>query len=161
MTQTIRFTPFHDWKRNLLSSRGLPCPDGRPLYRYRLTEGEFNDLEMVIREWLSRLLSQFDLDEMAARLTGFPGLFVLYGAEWWRRRYDGSHWSWEPILRDLGANPDEWNQAQRSECVRVGLQDWGLQLRDSGPLRFLGTVAVQGGLPLRLLAESRVVLDRC
>ncbi len=150
-----RFKPFHDWKRKLLSSRGLHAPDGRPLYAYRLLDDEFGEMEKLERYWLAQLLQRHQLGTVAARLPGFPALFVLYAAEWWRRRYDGSHWSWEPILRALGADPDEWNQAQRSECVRQGLQDWGLKPRDSGGLRFLGAIAVQGGLPMRLLAEAR------
>lgn len=155
MPEAPRFTPFHDWKRNLLSKRALHAPDGRPLYRYRLTEDEFLELEALQRYWLSKLFPRFDLDDVATRLTGFSALFVLYAAEWWRRRYDGAHWAWEPILRVLGANPDEWSPAQRSECVRQGLQDWGLKPRESGGLRFLGAIAVQGGLPMRLLAEAR------
>ncbi|HNC21692.1 STY4851/ECs_5259 family protein [Accumulibacter sp.] len=59
------------------------------------------------------------------------------------------------MLRGIGANPDEWNQAQRSECVTRGLQDWRLSPRADGGLRYLGSVAVQGGLPLRLLVEAR------
>lgn len=154
MAENGRFTLFVDWRRDLLSRRQLTKQDGRALYLYRLTEAEFNDLENLLREWLSKLLSRFGLARLT-QLSGFSGLFVLYASEWWRRRFDGSQWSWEPILHDIGANPDEWNQAQRSECVRLGLQEWGLRPRENGGLRFLGTVAVQGGLPLRLLAQAR------
>lgn len=153
MADGQRFTAFVDWKRKLLSQRQLSRQDGRALYQYRLTETEFSDLEALLRTWLKKL-SRFELSQIT-NLTGFPGLFVLYASEWWRRRFDGAHWSWEPILRDIGAEPEEWNQFQRSECVRLGLQDWGLRPRETGGLRFLGTVAVQGGLPLRLLAQAR------
>lgn len=150
-----QFTPFHDWKRDLLHHRDLTRPDGRPLYRYRLSEDEFISLESHLRSWLARVSGRHNLDAVAARLSGFPALFVLFAAEWWRRRYDGSHWSWEPILDAIGANPDEWSQAQRSACVERGLQDWGLKPREDGGLRFLGSIAVQGGLPLALLAQAR------
>ena len=153
MAEKGRFAVFVDWKRNLLSRRQLGRPDRRALYQYRLTAAEFNDLEGLLREWLGKL-SRFELSQIS-RLTGFSGLFVLYAAEWWRHRFDGSHWSWDPILRDVGAEPEEWNALQRSECVRLGLQEWGLVPRENGGLRFLGTVAVQGGLPLRLLAQAR------
>ncbi|HEX8249135.1 MAG TPA: hypothetical protein VF599_13240 [Pyrinomonadaceae bacterium] len=33
----------------------------------------------------------------------FSFLFVLYGAEWWRRRYDGSGFTWEGIMRVVSA----------------------------------------------------------
>lgn len=149
-----RFTLFSEWKRAMLSQRQLQHPDNRPLYQYRLTETEFITLENLLCEWLAKLLPQYGLARIAS-LSSFSALFVLYGAEWWRQRYDGTGFSWEPILHDLGANPDDWTPTQRSECVRVGLRDWGLKPREHGALRFLGTVAVQGGLPLRLLAEAR------
>lgn len=150
----MAFTLFADWKRKLLADRDLDWPDRRALYQYRITESEFVDLESLLREWLTKLLVRFDLGKIT-HLTGFAALFVLYAAEWWRRRFDGAHWSWDPILRDLNADPDDWNQIQRSACIELGLRDWGLAVRRTGGLRFLGSVAVQGGLPLKLLAEAR------
>ncbi|MDR1063831.1 MAG: STY4851/ECs_5259 family protein [Azoarcus sp.] len=147
------FSIFVDWKRKLLSRHQLTRPDRRDLYQYRLTEEEFNDLKCLMHKWLNKL-SRFDLSRIS-RLKEFSGLFVLYAAEWWRRRFDGSHWSWDPILRAVGADPKEWTALQRSECVRLGLEDWYLALRENGGLRFLGNIAVQGGLPLKLLAEAR------
>lgn len=99
------FVVFVEWKRNLLSCRRLSRPDGRNLYQYRLSEEEFNDLEHLLRGWLGKL-SRHELSRIS-HLTGFPGLFVLYAAEWWRRRFDGSHWSWDPILRAVNAKPEE------------------------------------------------------
>ncbi|MCY4287046.1 MAG: STY4851/ECs_5259 family protein [Aestuariivita sp.] len=150
----FEFTPFVDWKKQLLARYGLEAPDRRALYLYRLTEEEFANLEKLVSHWLSRLLPSYDL-VYVARLPGFADLFVLYAAEWWRRRYDGSGFSWDPILHDLGANPEDWSANQRSENVERGFRGWGIRLRDSGGLRFIGSVAIQGGLPLKLLASSR------
>ncbi|MBI3149945.1 MAG: hypothetical protein HYZ17_15690 [Betaproteobacteria bacterium] len=150
----MAFTLFADWKRKLLADRDLDRPDRRALFLYRVTESEFNSLEILLREWIAKLLTRFDLGKIT-HLTGFSALFVLYAAEWWRRRFDGAHWSWDPILHDLNADPDDWNQAQRSACIELGLQDWGVEVKRTGGLRFLGSVAVQGGLPLKLLAEAR------
>ena len=135
------------WKRNMLAHRGLDAPDGRALYSYRLELAEFKDLEDIlcrVRGGPSDLVEPI----------GFPCLFVLYGAEWWRRRFHGEQWEWRPILEAIGKNPNAWSQSQRSECVRVGLKDWGLRLSDRG-LRYLGSLAIQGGLPLHVLAEAR------
>ncbi len=153
-------TPFQNWKSNLLRARELDAPDGRPLYDYRLEESEFLSLEMLLRDRLSQYQPLTPLGMIGAHLTGFPALFVLYAAEWWRQKYDGSGWSWEPILRDLGADADGWSQAQRSACVARGLQDWHLSLRAAGGLRYLGTIALQGGLPMRLLSEAKGGLGR-
>ncbi len=148
------FTQFSDWKKQLLGRHGLTTSDGRALYLYRLTEDEFSSLEGLLQHWLSQLLPRYGLARVAG-LSGFAELFVLYAAEWWRRRYDGSGFSWEPILHDLGADPDEWSPTQRSDFVRQGFRGWRLRPRESGGMRFIGSVAVQGGLPLRLLASSR------
>ena len=150
----IAFRVFVDWKLSFLASRDLQYADRRALHQYRLSDAEFADLEQLLRKWLGLLQDRFGLSALP-QLSGFSALFVLFAAEWWRRRFDGGHWSWDPILNAIGADPDDWSQGQRSECVRYGLQDWGLEPRSTGGLRFLGSIAVQGGLPLRLLAEDR------
>jgi len=61
-------------------------------------------------------------------------------------------------MRALGAPTDGWNQAQRSQCVSKGLQDWNLTLNGNAGYRYLGTIALQGGLPMRLLAEAHGAL---
>ena len=139
------------FKISLLQRHDLRSPDGRNLYEYRFTAEEFHKLEEVLRS--------FQPDQVLQR-TGFSALFVLYASEWWRRRYDGSGFSWEPILRSLDVDPEIWTQTQRSQCVQEGLAAWCLPLRKHGGLRFLGTVAVQGGLPLRLLSEARSGIGR-
>ena len=98
---------------------------------YRLTEGDFSDLEDLLQHWLSQLLPRYGLARVAG-LSGFAESFVLYAAEWWRRRYDGSGFSWEPILHDLGADPEEWSPTQRSEFVRQGFRGWRIRPRESG-----------------------------
>ena len=136
-------------KRKLLLARGLTHQNGQPLYLYRLSEAEFLELENAIRDAAGASPNHPAVANPAS-IPGFPSVFVLYTAEWWRRRYAGSTWSWEPILSDLHLTPD-WLQSHRSECVRRGLQDWGLSISDTGGLRYLGSVAIQGGLPVRLL----------
>lgn len=148
-----QFTKFKALRKELLRKRGLEYPDGRNLYQYRLNTKEFEDVESLLRHWLG-IMKDVELG-LIIRITGFPALFVLYAAEWWRRRYDGSGFRWEPILHDLGVDPAGWSPNQRSETVRQGLREWHLEVRKTGGLRFLGTVAVQGGLPLRLLSEAR------
>lgn len=138
----------------MLSRRELNSPDGRQLYKYRITNEEFAELERILRQYVTLGQSYLRLSGLAKRPM-FSGLFVLYGAEWWRRRYDGSGFTWEGILRDLGANSDEWNQSQRSDCVRTGLQAWNLRTLEGSGFRFLGSVALQGGLPMKPLAQAR------
>lgn len=147
--------PITQWKREFLSRRNLEYATGRPLYTYRVTTDEFAELESILRDRLATYLKIATLGDVARRLDFFPALFVLYAAEWWRRRYDGTGFSWDPILDSIGAPPDGWNQSQRSDCVERGFQEWKLRLSDSHGLRFLGSIAFQGGLPMQLLGAAR------
>lgn len=132
----------------------LSRPDGRELFRYRTTEEEFHQVECLLRNWLA----SFPPDDSLARLADdwlFCRLFVLYASEWWRRNYDGSGISWEPILSRLKINTGSWTQQQRSRCVQTGLKNWRVHVRKHGGYRFILSIALQGGLPLRLLSEGR------
>ncbi|WP_176044615.1 STY4851/ECs_5259 family protein [Burkholderia vietnamiensis] len=148
-----QITAFTDWKRSLLSSRQLARPDGRRLYQYRLSKEEYCDLHTLLRTWCEKL-SHLSFTKIR-RIPGFACLFVLYASEWWRREYNGSHWTWDPILQSIDPNSDPWLPQERSECVNAGLQDWGVTSQINGGLRYLGAVAIEGGLPMRLLAEAR------
>ena len=149
-----------EWWQLFFDERRLDGPTGAPLYSYRVTDREFSELEAMLRERLRMSLGLLPLSDYARLTTRFPALFVLYAAEWWRRRYDGTGWSWDPIVEDLGAPPTGWNQAQRSEYVERGLADWNLRLTNSRGLRFLGSIAFQGGLPMQLLASARGNIGR-
>jgi len=150
-----------DWKHQLFSERNISTPDGRHLYAYRLTEAEFVSLETALGNILKSHLEFETLGSFANSGSLFCSLFVLYAAEWWRRRYDGSRWSWGPILADLNVFQENcWSVAQRGECIERGLRGWRLRLSETSGLRYLGSVAVQGGLPMQLLAEAKGNLGR-
>lgn len=148
------------WKAQFMARRELEYPTGRPLYTYRVTMEEFSELESILQERLKVYLKLASLAEVAQRLEFFPALFVLYSAEWWRRNYDGTGFSWDPIMNTIGAPADGWNQAQRSDCVIRGFQEWKLRLSDAHGLRFLGSIAFQGGLPMQLLGTARSNIGR-
>ena len=135
------------WIDEFLHHRGLDRPDGRALYAYRCTAEEFDSL--------TQALSRTSLDIIYAHPQ--VRAFVLYAAEWWQRRYDGHHWAWEPLLESINWRvhyPDLY------EPVRAALRWWRVDLvRLPTSIRYLGTFACQGGLPLGLVgdADSRVV----
>ena len=134
------------WINEFLHCRGLDGPDGRALYAYRCTATEFDSLAEV--------LSHSTPDSTT---NGETRAFVLYAAEWWQRRYDGHHWAWEPLLASI-----EWHihYPDLYEPVRAALRWWQVDLvRLPTSIRYLGTFACQGGLPLGLVgdADSRVV----
>jgi hypothetical protein len=143
-----------EWKQIILKLKDLSNPDGRPLYKYRLGEKEFGALEGFLRNWISDYRQHNDL-RVIASLPGFSDLFVLYCAEWWRRRYAGEGFKWEPIFADLGIPTSCLTQQQRSRCVEKGLKSWGLHLSRTGGHTYIGSVASQGGLPMKLLATAQ------
>lgn len=141
------------WRQEFLSRR-TSRREGDPLYAYRLQIGEFESLERVLQASLKAHPSHLAIDRLSAQ-GPFQACFVLYAAEWWKRRYSGGSWTWKPILDSLDVPWDTWSPNTRSQCVHDGLRRWGLQLLERAGLRFLGSVAAQGGVPLRLVQEAR------
>ena len=134
------------WLAAFLNARGLPAPDGRPLYAYRCTGEEFNTLTEALR----RASSAFDRPSACT--------FVLYASEWWRREYDGRRWAWEPLLQSIA-----WHvhYPVLYEPVRAAWRWWDVQpVRLPSSTRFLGTFACHGGLPLALIGDSQSSVTR-
>ena len=133
-----------DWIDRFLRHRELECADGRALYAYRCTTEEFDSLAEALAE-----VGPYDgaADRVVIRA------FVLYAAEWWQRRYDGGHWAWEPLLASL-----DWRLVHYPdlyEPVREALRWWRVDLvRLPTSVRYLGTFACQGGLPLALVGDT-------
>jgi len=137
-----------EWVRKLLDDRELPTVDGRPLYQYRLSDAEFSELEKTLR--LASLLGVRHIKAM----LGWDAAFVIYAAEWWRRKYSG-HWGWEGIFGSIGIDFTELAVGSRNDLIEGGLRRWRRQVRTStGYRNFLGTIATEGGLPLHQLSDS-------
>lgn len=139
--------PFADWLTAMLGKHGLHQPDGRPLYRYRLSVAEFDALAQLLR---SRAHSNTTL---LAKQRGFCACWFLFAAEWWKRSYAGGAWAWGPILREAGIRQDV-PQTTRSEWVNAAVAHWRLEDQIERGKRYIGRVVSNGGLPLRLLEEA-------
>ena len=140
------------WLNNFLRNRELDRPDGRVLYAYRCTADEFDSLVGVLKDM------SFDIGVAPRHHVNVQArAFVLYAAEWWQRRYDGGYWAWEPLLESIG-----WRHVYYPDLydpVRAALRWWEVDLvRLPRSVRYLGTFACQGGLPLGLVGDpgSRV-----
>lgn len=139
--------PF-TWVNAVLERHGLKKPDGRPLYRYRLTNDEFVELTKTLK-----YSSFLGVNNIVSMLM-WDAAFVMYVAEWWRRYYTGQ-WGWEGVFDSIGIQYDQLTSAKRNVLVETGLQRWGRAVRTVGEQRrFLGTVATEGGLPLNQLQNS-------
>ena len=129
------------WLSSLLGPVGLSVPDGRPLYSYRCSTERFEEARDVLTGWRPQ------------RDPGAGGrVFAVYAAEWWQRNYDGGPWAWQPLLDSIrceAAFPELY------EPLRNAWRWWGVRPVVLGAsVRYLGTCACQGGLPLRFVSSS-------
>lgn len=144
----------NQWIEQFLDRRGLSyedvCQDTKPLYQYRVTDDEFESLKQTLK-----LSASLGVQHIFKGLKLWDAAFVLYGAEWWRREYDGSSWKWENIFTSFGADVRELNTSQRNLLVEKGLSYWRRNLRlVNERRRYLGSIAIEGGLPLKQLTNT-------
>jgi hypothetical protein len=134
--------------------------NGSPLYTYKMSALEFSELKSCLASNLQTYLKIYDINDICSRSTEFPALFVLYAANWWQRQYDGTGMNWDPIFTSIGINSSELNSNTRSQMIKKmikkGFSYWNLTLNDDiGNLKFIGNIASQGGLPLKLIASDK------
>ena len=137
------------WIEGFLEHRNLDRPDGRALYAYRCSNEEFDSLASLLTHCPSY-----------NRTANAPArAFVLYASEWWQREYDGGTWAWEPLLETIGWEAVHYPDLY--EPVKRAWTWWKVDLvRLPTSIRYLGTFACHGGLPLALLGDSHSSVTR-
>ena len=130
----------------VVSANKLTRPDGRPLYRYPLSEDTFAELEQFLR---LHVVSETLIELSAPQ-------FVLWAAEHIRSRFAGGPLKWEFVLAPLGLPPDD--QALGRRLAERGLHWWDRRIKQSnaGHSMFLYTLLAEGGIPEALLRESKL-----
>jgi len=141
------------WIDEFLQKRNLSyekiCQKPLSLYQYQLTDDEFNSLKESLKT--SALLG---IENIFKNVRFWDAVFVLYAAEWWRREYDGGSWKWEGVFSSFNADVNELNTPQRNLLIEKGLRYWKRDLRRiNGRVRYLGSIAIEGGLPLKQLSN--------
>lgn len=143
-----------DWINGFLRVRGLTDADGRPLYQYQTTDTEFQSLLELLK-----MTTLFGLDHCVS-MAKWDMAFVLFGAEWWRRCYEG-HWAWEPLFNAFGASSEDIAYERLKRVAQDGLRQWRQSVTHrNGYNQYLGSMAVQGGLPVRVLEQPGTNLAR-
>jgi hypothetical protein len=134
-----------EWLQTFLRDRSLTSPDGRPLYQYRITRGEFTSLQQVLTR------NEINHDSYQC----WDSCFVLYASEWWRRNYASGHWGWSGIFESLKKRID--NVQLRSRLVESGIRRLKRTLyKDAaGDSDFLVTVIIECGIPVETLQKER------
>lgn len=146
---------FTVWKKNFLSTNNRESMLGLPLYAYKMSSTEFSDLKQLLTNQCATYLMHWDINEVFSKSNAIPELFVLYAAMWWQREYDGSGMNWEPIFGSIKLNANDLNSNIRSNMIDMGLRYWKISLNnDIGNLKYIGNIASQGGLPLKLIASD-------
>lgn len=134
-----------DWLEAFVGARQMPRPDGRALYRCRMTDDEYAELKRILPQLAaSGRLSEPD------RHAG--AVFLAYCAEWFRRESKSTFLCWndpEPLIFPEVPYPS------KQQLTILGLHYWRRNLRMNGSTReFLLTAALEGGFPVRILAEG-------
>ncbi|MFZ5836357.1 MAG: STY4851/ECs_5259 family protein [Pseudomonadota bacterium] len=116
---------------------GLPQPDGRPLYQYRLSSEAFDLLKSDLAK-AANSITNGNLSEAS--------FFVLWAAEWFRRCYRGGIRKWKDVGDEIGIRLE---QAQWRNLTDMGLKQWGLKaVTLNGVNHRLLALARQGGFPV-------------
>lgn len=151
----MNFENLSNWLIYLLKQRGVN-PDGRLLFAYDLSQGEYEELGHELSKAVSVAGGIDALAEISlgrSRQVAPAAAFVLYASEWWKHEYAGGQWSWAPLLESLGADYAHFSPQLRSEFVARGLSFWQLSPLDRGRA-YIGAIVVNGGIPMRLLAHG-------
>ena len=120
----------------------LPAPDGRWLYRYRLSAEAF--------EQLQRDLAAKTPAELEHAYT--PGLFVLWASEWFRRSYRGGGHRWIELAQALRIPED---QSRFRAITAKGLKQWRRDVLSGGwGSEYLGSLAREGGFPTAAVQDG-------
>lgn len=136
--------PLARWISDFLSRRGLQKPDGRPLFAYKTSSEEFRALRQLLQ----------NLPGGQQVSPSYPQAWLLFAAEWWKREYSGGAWRWGPLCEAAGQRGLSHEKTRK--LVIEGRRQWCLQtaIKNEGK-RFIGLVAVNGGLPMRLVESAQ------
>lgn len=136
--------PLNQWISDFLFQRELQEPDGRPLFAYKTSSEEFESLRQLLQ----------NLPAGQHTSTRYPQAWLLFAAEWWKREYPGGAWRWGPLCEAAGQR--ELSHEKTRKLVIDGRGLWRLQtaIKNEGK-RFIGLVAVNGGLPMRLVESAQ------
>ena len=130
---------LHSWLREFQAKQHRSHLREHSLHRYRCTDAEFVQLGSLLLK--TRLLT---MPECAG--------FALYAAEWLRRCFDGGAWTWHGLFATLDSDLEHPPYDKMEHAIQ---HFWGINiLRLNGHRQLLGTLLMQGGLPLRAIERD-------
>jgi hypothetical protein len=125
----------------LLLKHHLAKHDGRPLWKYSLTDQEYENLISEIN--------------YAAPLTLDPRDACVYYSEWWKRNYNGGKPSKEEIFKNLSGNIKyRLDYEDFFKLAKKGANMLGIKWVSKQYTLYFRTLLLQGGLPLKHISEN-------
>ena len=116
-----------------LSDKGLVDPDGRPLYEYKISNGKYQALKVLL------------IEKWEDNLTCYAA-FVLYSVEFLRAETSEGHLKWDYIFESIGRAALNTPQI-RTQIVEKGLNYWKRDVFKGQNREFLETLRFESGLP--------------
>lgn len=125
----------------LLENRGLPKHDSRPLWKYFLTDQEFQELKADLKSSHTfKLISPKDA--------------TLFYSEWWKRNYNGNKPSKEDVFNALNISNKEITAESFYVLAKQGAQLLGIRWIKRQNTLFFRTLLLQGGLPINHITSN-------
>jgi hypothetical protein len=136
----VKIESFNDFIASFLVKRNLTEPDGRPLYEYKISDGRYQALKVLLtHKWEENSFCY--------------AAFVLYAVEFLRLESDEGHLRWDSIFESIGKG--HLNTAQiRIRIVEPGLNYWKRAIFIGQHREFLETLRFESGLPNSSLSDN-------
>lgn len=130
------------WTASVLQSR-QHVPFGSPLWAYKITDSELEDLQTV----LQRLFSTTNTNLLFNKnLCVLSRPLVLYIATWLQRKTK-SRPTWEPVTDSICLDYNASSRGLILDCIRAGLKEFGIKIHHTQNYRYLDTLYCHGGFP--------------
>ena len=125
-----------------LRKNNLAKHDGRPLWKYMLSNEDFEILRTELR-----YLETSRID---------PRIATLYYAEWWNKKYDGGAVSKKRIFNSIGGNSSRYlDHKVFYNLAKIGARMLGVKWISKHNTLYFRTLLLQGGLPLIHISENQ------
>ena len=127
----------------ILTSRNLQHRTGEPLWKYQITDFEFEQLKITFL--IAQRISEVD-----------PKDCTLYFAEWWKRNYKGGKPSKENIFDSIGRKTTyAFSHKEFYNRAKTGAEMLGIKWIKKQNTLFFRTLLLQGGLPLQHISDNQ------
>lgn len=128
--------------QSLINRKQLPNHDNRSLWRYFLTEKDFENLKTEI--------------SFATKSSLNPKDAALFYSEWWKKHYNGGKPSKQEIFESIGGNI-QYNLTVEEfyKAARKGAQLLSIKWIKRQNTLYFKTLLLQGGLPLNHISQNQ------